>query len=124
MDETNFSTGEKMDRDVKIIKPPSALDVNDLIFKEIKKKNMVCPFCGENRKYDFIRQMSDRSKIYGVESSCIYSESWYGKQNHTWYSMFKFWESNHLWKRSGFECHTCGAKWLSEPYPTDIKIEL
>lgn len=112
-----------MDRNIKIIKLPRQLDVNDIIFKEIKKKNMVCPFCGENRKYDFTRKTCDGSKIYGVGSNYIRSESWYGKQNPVWYSILKFWEPNHLWERSGFKCYTCGAEWLSEPYPIDIKVD-
>nr|DAT37010.1 MAG TPA: C2H2 type zinc-finger protein [Caudoviricetes sp.] len=32
----------------------------------------------------------------------------------------RFWEKNTIWKYKKFECHTCGAKWESPPYPKNI----
>lgn len=104
-----------MDENIKIIKPPDMLNPNKIAEKKILEKYGVCPFCGEKRKFDYHNGMNSQ----GISE---YNTSWYGKHdgNSNEFSCLRFWEKDMFWNCKKFECHTCGAKWESPPYPKDI----
>lgn len=96
----------------KITQLPDSINPNKLIMEAMDEKYSICPFCGENRRVDFIK--SDK----GI---CKHNyTSWYGKKTDSFFSSFKFWEKDLHWRIDKWRCNTCGAKWESEPYPTDI----
>ena len=113
-----------------ISKYPDELNADKLLREEIIKRNMICPFCGENKEYDFMEDLKanfKNKKMLGVEHTLTCIE-WYGKKDefnpktstYKFLAPFKFWEKDHHWKMLNFKCHTCGAEWYSEPFPTDI----
>ena len=113
-----------------VSKFPDELNADKLLYNEVVKKNMICPFCGEDREYDFIEDLKANfksKKMLGVEHTLTCIE-WYGKKDefdlktHSYrlFSSLKFWEKDHHWKMLNFKCHTCGAEWYSDPFPTDI----
>lgn len=103
---------------MKITKLPNKIDPNKMIEEEIDKNNSICPMCGEHAEYQFDRLYGGGS---GIERVPI-TTSWYGKQyeDERPLEAFKFWKENHHWKRNHYECHTCGCKWMSDAFPTDI----
>ena len=109
---------------IKVVRLPKSLDVNKMTEDIVREQNSTCPFCKETRKWanDFYR--SKNAENVGVEE-CTFGtpwSSWYGKRDeyeNDW-AFLRFWEPDHHWKRLQFECHTCGAKWMSDAFPTDI----
>ena len=99
-----------------ITKLPDKIDPKTIIEKKIDELNSVCPFCGENKKYHILNNRNN-----GVEKQLTgYFDVWYGKQQDGLFSWLKIWEKNHCWQVNHYECHSCGAEWKSEPFPTDI----
>ncbi len=113
---------------MKIIKLPKEIDPNLLIEKQVSEKYGICPFCGENRKYDpkeeikYLRQGSAKG-IYGIKITTINTR--YGKQRPIWKHLFG---EKYKWKYFEFTCETCGTIWQSDEYPEidirDIGIEV
>ena len=95
------------------------LDPNRMIEEEIFGIYGICPFCGENRKWDFHNGFDSD----GVEDLPII-DSWYGKRDESGniFSILNFREKAMHWKRMHFECHTCGSQWESPPYPKNIGV--
>lgn len=107
-----------MEENIKITKLPKMLDPNRMMEEKIFRKYGVCPFCGENKEWDF-RNGFDSN---GVEVLPI-TDSWYGKRDEgSIFSIFNFKEKNMHLKRDHYECHTCGAEWKSPPYPRNIEV--
>ena len=106
-----------MEENIKITRLPDMLNPNKMMEEKIFRTYGVCPFCGENKEWDF-RNGFDSN---GVEILPIV-DSWYGKHNESGsiFSLFNFREKDMYWKRDHFECHTCGTQWKSPPYPKNI----
>ena len=45
-----------------VSKYPDELNADKLIYNEVVKKNMICPFCGEDREYSFIEDLKANFK--------------------------------------------------------------
>ena len=107
-----------MNEDIKITRLPKILDPNRMMEEKIFGIYGSCPFCGENKKWDFHNGVDSD----GIEVSFVL-EGWYGKhdQDSNPFSILRFWEKDIYWKRQSFICHTCGAMWKSSAYPGNIK---
>lgn len=109
-----------------VVKFPDSIDADIMLENVISNKNMTCPFCGETKEYTFMDYLKPYNERSGVEDTGICT-SWYGRHDepdfpslrHFIYSIFHP-EKYHHWKQKHFECHTCGARWKSEPFRTDI----
>ena len=99
----------------KVTKLPDSMNPNKLIMEAMEEKYGICPFCGENRRVDFLANID---KAVRKDRS----ESWYGTRKESFFSNFKFWEPSHHWRIDKWKCKTCGAEWESEPFPTDIAM--
>lgn len=107
---------------MKITKLPDNIDGNMLVENVVKESNMKCPFCGNEKEYDlFAECLGKDTNKDGVENT-LYGISWYGHRDEpdNPFSFLKFWEKNRHWAIMSFKCHACGAKWQSDPYPTDV----
>lgn len=104
-----------MEENIKITKLPDILNPNKIAEKKIFEKYGICPFCGEKERFG-----CDNSR--GSKGVWDWETTWYGKhdKNNNKFSWLRFWEKNIIWKCKKFECHTCGAKWESPPYPKNI----
>lgn len=94
---------------MKITKLPDGLDPNKLIADAVLERNRRCPFCGEDRDYTTAGQ--------GVYSGL--SLMWFGKKSRK-FEWIPFGDRN--WREIHFVCYSCGAKWKSAPFPTDVDV--
>ena len=85
-----------------IVELPRNINPNELIKEQIVNMYGTCPCCGESRP------------ITGIGNV---TSTWYGKPNNSPKNWF---QKNHHWKQDLYFCMTCGAKWETIPYPTDI----
>ena len=92
---------------MRITKLPDDLDPNKLIADGVLEKDHKCPFCGEDRDYT--------TAGHGVYSGL--SLVWFGKRCRK-FKWLPF--GNRNWREIYFFCHSCGAKWKSHPFPTDV----
>ena len=94
----------------------------------MQNKYSVCPICGESRSFArCLLEKIQSGEHYegflwgGVEKQCLWpcDKGWYGVAKGDIIGVFLPWRWHH-WHIDSYECHTCGAKWDSEPYPIDI----
>lgn len=85
---------------MKITKVPDVYDMNIYEKKKALKDCYICPFCGESRRFTF--NITGKCGI----SDLICRTEWVKT------GLFK----KEPMKVSIFICHTCGARWESEPY--------
>lgn len=100
---------------MKIIEKPYADVINKMLLGKIADINSICPFCEEDRKFDFMQWCKcgvHKNEKYGVELR--HDEIRYGHQK-PWYK--HLFEKSQYWKTLVFKCHTCGAKWESDEFP-------
>lgn len=105
---------------------PKIVNPQEILKKEIKKRyGSKCPFCGEKKSF-----IAYKNSFKGLGlSSCF---SWYGTQYEVnpgkvkipFLIRFKSWfQKCRHWRIESYSCNTCGAKWLSPPYPNDSIID-
>lgn len=86
---------------MKITKVPDAYDMNIYEKKKALKDCYICPFCGESRMMGY-----HNGKVCGIEEGLLGRQEW----------VKTGWFKKELMHIDIFICHTCGARWESEPY--------
>lgn len=112
---------------MKITRLPSEIDPARMIEERITEKFKICPFCGETRDSDkclldsIKRGESIKDSLWGGVEKINYvpPKGWYGPAKGDILGNF-IPSRYHHWRIDCYRCHTCGAEWESDPYPTDI----